>query len=261
MHMRPLLISRDALGRPHVETYDEALFRTTDEDIRVYLTRFFELRYQKIRRTITRDQANVLWFLDERLRSDARETVAFPRSQGVRLTVISGHSPETVGAVAADAGIDVRAPPDGNPPPRAPTAPRRPLDPPPRVGPRPALRHQGPFDPKGGADPPPGLFERYLTELIASGRSAEPSRELARGETGGHSEVAGEVRLVGVAQLSGHGGQVSVAVAQTISALLEPTAANQPLGRQADALVEQSLQGALGQIEPFTEIIDPQPGG
>lgn len=80
MTMKPLLISRDALGRPHVETYDEALFRTTDEDIRVYLTRFFELRYQKMRRTITRDQANVLWFLDERLRTGAYDTDAQVRA-------------------------------------------------------------------------------------------------------------------------------------------------------------------------------------
>jgi cation-transporting ATPase E len=51
--------------------------------------------------------------LGERLRADARETVAFLKSQGVRITVISGDRPETVAAVAADAGIDVGVPIDG----------------------------------------------------------------------------------------------------------------------------------------------------
>ncbi len=49
--------------------------------------------------------------LGERLRVDARETVEFFRSQGVRVTVLSGDRPDTVAAVAADAGIDVDAPP------------------------------------------------------------------------------------------------------------------------------------------------------
>ena len=66
--------------------------------------------------------------LGERLRSDARETVAFLRSQGVRLYVISGDSPETVGAVAADAGIDVGEPIDGSTLPRDAGGLRRLLD-------------------------------------------------------------------------------------------------------------------------------------
>jgi cation-transporting P-type ATPase E len=51
--------------------------------------------------------------LGERLRADARETVEFLRAQGVRIAVISGDRPETVAAVAADAGIDVGEPIDG----------------------------------------------------------------------------------------------------------------------------------------------------
>jgi len=43
--------------------------------------------------------------LAERLRPDAPETVAFLRSEGVELKVLSGDSPATVGAIAADAGI------------------------------------------------------------------------------------------------------------------------------------------------------------
>ena len=46
--------------------------------------------------------------------SDARETVAFLRAQGVRIAVLSGDRPETVAAVAADAGIDVGEPVDGS---------------------------------------------------------------------------------------------------------------------------------------------------
>jgi cation-transporting P-type ATPase E len=56
--------------------------------------------------------------LGERLRADARETVEFFKSQGVRITVISGDRPETVAAVAADAGIDVGVPIDGRELPR-----------------------------------------------------------------------------------------------------------------------------------------------
>ena len=43
----------------------------------------------------------------ERIRPHAAETVAFFRSQGVALKVISGDRPETVAAIAADVGIDV----------------------------------------------------------------------------------------------------------------------------------------------------------
>lgn len=46
-----------------------------------------------------------LVILSERLRPDAAETVSFFLAQGVALKVISGDRPETVAAVAADAGI------------------------------------------------------------------------------------------------------------------------------------------------------------
>lgn len=49
--------------------------------------------------------------LAERLRPNARETVQFFTSEGVALTVLSGDRPETVAAIAADAGIDVGAGP------------------------------------------------------------------------------------------------------------------------------------------------------
>jgi cation-transporting ATPase E len=45
--------------------------------------------------------------LAERLRPDARETVAFFAREGVELKVLSGDNPETVAAIAADAGIPV----------------------------------------------------------------------------------------------------------------------------------------------------------
>ena len=43
--------------------------------------------------------------LAERLRADARATVAFLAREGVELKVLSGDNPETVAAIAADAGI------------------------------------------------------------------------------------------------------------------------------------------------------------
>ena len=43
--------------------------------------------------------------LEERLRSDAPDTIAYLTAQGVALKVISGDSPHTVGAVAARAGV------------------------------------------------------------------------------------------------------------------------------------------------------------
>jgi P-type E1-E2 ATPase len=49
----------------------------------------------------------------ERLRRDARETVDFFRAQGVELKVISGDAPDTVAAIAADAGIDTGTVLDG----------------------------------------------------------------------------------------------------------------------------------------------------
>ncbi|MEZ5100357.1 MAG: HAD-IC family P-type ATPase [Thermoleophilia bacterium] len=51
--------------------------------------------------------------LAERLRPDARETVQFFLEQGVQLKVISGDAPETVAAIARDAGIPVGTPLDG----------------------------------------------------------------------------------------------------------------------------------------------------
>jgi len=64
--------------------------------------------------------------LGERLRPDARETVEFLRAQGIKILVLSGDRPETVAAVAADAGIDVDAPPlDGRDLPQDPAALRR----------------------------------------------------------------------------------------------------------------------------------------
>jgi cation-transporting P-type ATPase E len=49
----------------------------------------------------------------EQLRRDARATVDFFRAQGVELKVISGDSPDTVAAIAADAGIDTGRALDG----------------------------------------------------------------------------------------------------------------------------------------------------
>jgi len=44
--------------------------------------------------------------LAEKARDDARETLAFFQEQGVRVAVISGDSPRTVGAIAREVGID-----------------------------------------------------------------------------------------------------------------------------------------------------------
>jgi cation-transporting P-type ATPase E len=66
--------------------------------------------------------------LAERLRADARETVAFLRSQGVQLVVISGDRPETVAAVAADVGIEPGGVIDGSSLPSDQAALRRLLD-------------------------------------------------------------------------------------------------------------------------------------
>jgi len=53
--------------------------------------------------------------LSEELRPQTRETVAFLRAEGVELRVVSGDAPATVGAIAADAGIDVgEGPVDGS---------------------------------------------------------------------------------------------------------------------------------------------------
>ncbi len=58
--------------------------------------------------------------LGEELRAEARRTVDFFRSEGVALKVISGDAPETVGAIAAEAGIEAPGGPvdgsrDGDP--------------------------------------------------------------------------------------------------------------------------------------------------
>jgi cation-transporting P-type ATPase E len=59
--------------------------------------------------------------LAEQLRPEARETVAFFRAEGVELKVLSGDAPNTVAAIAADAGISEGMPPadggDGSEPP------------------------------------------------------------------------------------------------------------------------------------------------
>ena len=60
--------------------------------------------------------------LSERLRADARETVAFFRSQGVQLKILSGDRPETVAAIARDAGIDTARAINGGSLPDDPTA-------------------------------------------------------------------------------------------------------------------------------------------
>jgi cation-transporting P-type ATPase E len=65
-----------------------------------------------------------LVILGERLRDDARETIEYLQSQGVRILIISGDRPETVAAVAADVGIDGPAL-DGRELPRDPAALRR----------------------------------------------------------------------------------------------------------------------------------------
>jgi cation-transporting ATPase E len=74
------------------------------------------------------EQTLGLAVLGERLRADARETIEFFRSQGVRVAVLSGDRPETVAAVAADAGIDVGEPLDGRELPHDPASLRRLLD-------------------------------------------------------------------------------------------------------------------------------------
>jgi magnesium-transporting ATPase (P-type) len=52
-----------------------------------------------------------LVLLAERLRPDARATVEYLRGEGVDLYVLSGDAPETVAAIAADAGIEPDGPP------------------------------------------------------------------------------------------------------------------------------------------------------
>ena len=64
--------------------------------------------------------------LAERLRPETRTTVAFFRSQGVALKVLSGDRPETVAAIARDAGVtSTRAPADGSKLPADPAELRR----------------------------------------------------------------------------------------------------------------------------------------
>jgi P-type E1-E2 ATPase len=53
-----------------------------------------------------RPSAQGLVLLSERLRPEARETVDFFHRQGVELKVLSGDRPETVAAIARDAGIE-----------------------------------------------------------------------------------------------------------------------------------------------------------
>jgi cation-transporting P-type ATPase E len=56
-------------------------------------------------------EAMGLVVLAERLRGDARSTVEYFREQGVELKVISGDVPETVAAIARDAGMPLSGPP------------------------------------------------------------------------------------------------------------------------------------------------------
>jgi len=49
--------------------------------------------------------------LAERLRPEARATVEYLRDQGVELKVLSGDAPETVAAIASDAGVALAGPP------------------------------------------------------------------------------------------------------------------------------------------------------
>ncbi len=51
--------------------------------------------------------------LAEELRPDTRETIAFLLDEGVDVKVLSGDAPETVGSIAADAGLEFEAPLDG----------------------------------------------------------------------------------------------------------------------------------------------------
>jgi cation-transporting ATPase E len=66
-----------------------------------------------------------LVILAERLRSEARATVDFFRSQGVTLKILSGDRPETVAAIARDAGVATQEPTDGRRLPADPAALRR----------------------------------------------------------------------------------------------------------------------------------------
>ena len=50
--------------------------------------------------------------LKERVRVDAAETLAYFRAQGVTIKVLSGDDPQTVGHIAAEAGLDVGEPID-----------------------------------------------------------------------------------------------------------------------------------------------------
>jgi P-type E1-E2 ATPase len=60
-----------------------------------------------------RFEAAAIVVISERLRPEARATVEYFRSEGVALKVISGDRPETVAAIARDAGIPVTEPLDG----------------------------------------------------------------------------------------------------------------------------------------------------
>ena len=57
--------------------------------------------------------ASAIVVIAERLRPDARTTVEYFRREGVALKVLSGDRPETVAAIARDAGIPVTEPLDG----------------------------------------------------------------------------------------------------------------------------------------------------
>ncbi|HET9324090.1 MAG TPA: HAD-IC family P-type ATPase [Gaiellaceae bacterium] len=65
--------------------------------------------------------ASAIVVIAERLRPEARTTVEYFRREGVSLKVLSGDRPETVAAIARDAGIPVTEPLDGR---RLPQEPR-----------------------------------------------------------------------------------------------------------------------------------------
>jgi len=60
--------------------------------------------------------------LGEELRADARETIDFLRAEGIAVKVLSGDAPETVGSIAADAGLPLTSVHDGRELPSDPAA-------------------------------------------------------------------------------------------------------------------------------------------
>lgn len=63
--------------------------------------------WNKEKKLIGQRKALALIVLTERIRPDAKDTLQYFRQQGVKVKVISGDSPRTVGAVANQVGLDV----------------------------------------------------------------------------------------------------------------------------------------------------------